>query len=169
MVDSGREMNVVTGKVRAVTGSVEANPLRLATVTGEACLRDPLMSWLSRVRRINSRSRVAFELPWLGRWVDLATLTSSGRTAAYELKLGSLGRALEQAAYNRLAFDRSYIVTASVPRPSNLELAAVEAVGVIVVQGEYVDCLLDSPLRRPLPEVRRRLLTRLRTAGEILV
>src|SRR5437868_6969727 len=97
-----------------------ADAINNAHPSGEGRLLEPLMEWLFRTRRINAKSRIAVELPWLGRRVDLATLTTTGRTAAYELKLGSLGRALEQAAYNRLSFDRSFVVTAGKPRPANL-------------------------------------------------
>jgi hypothetical protein len=134
---------------------------------GEARLLDPLLEWLRQTRRINADTRVAFELPWFGRRVDLATLTRTRRAAAYELKLDSLGRALEQASYNRLAFDRSYVVTGSVPRAENLALAAEQGIGLIVVRGGVISHLLDSPLRKPTPEVRERLLNQLRLVGRL--
>jgi hypothetical protein len=124
----------------------------------------PLLSWLSHTGRINRDTHVAFELAWFGRRVDVATITRTRRTAAYELKLGSLGRALEQASYNRLAFDRSYVVTESVPRAENLALAAECGVGLIVIRDSEVRHLLDSPRRRPAPELRGRLLNHLRSA-----
>lgn len=132
--------------------------------TGEGRLLEPLVAWLYRARRINAKSRVAVELPWLGRRVDLATVTSTGRTAAYELKLGGLSRALEQAAYNRLSFDRSYVVTAGWPRASNLEVAAEEGIGVIVVSENEVVMLLESPARRAIPTLRRGVVEKLVSA-----
>jgi hypothetical protein len=134
---------------------------------GEARLLDPLLTWLRQTRRINANSRLAFELPWFGRRVDVATLTQTRRTVAYELKLGSLGRALEQASYNRLAFDRSYVVTESVPRVENFELAAAQGIGLIIVRDDTVAHLLDSPLDRPAPELRERLLAQLRRVEPI--
>jgi hypothetical protein len=131
---------------------------------GELRLLDPLLEWLRRTRRINADTRVAFELAWFGRRVDLATLTTTRRAVAYELKLGGLRRALEQASYNRLAFDRSYIVTASVPRSENIALAAEHGIGLIVVRDGEILHLLDSPLQSPTPEVRARLLNQLRVA-----
>jgi hypothetical protein len=107
---------------------------------------------------------VAFELAWFGRRIDLATLTRARRTVAYELKLRGLRRALEQASYNRLAFDRSYVVTESVPRAANVELAAKHGIGLIIIRGGDISYLVDSPLHKPRPEVRARLLDQLRFA-----
>ncbi len=146
--------------------------LRVPTTAGasrnrEARLVDPLLHWLRRTHRVSSDTRVAFELSWFGRRIDVATLTRTRRTVAYELKLGGLGRALEQAYYNRLSFDRSYVVTASMPRAENLALAAEYEIGLIVVRGGTVQHLLDSPLRRARPELRGRLLGQLRGAGSL--
>src|SRR5438128_7516393 len=76
---------------------------------GEGRMLRPLLAWLNGTRRITPDTHVALELSWFGRRVDVATLTRSRRAVAYELKLGSLGRALEQAVYNRISFDRSYV------------------------------------------------------------
>ena len=89
-------------------------------MNGEARLLAPLLAWLRRTRRVNGQTQIAYELVWFGRRVDVATLSISRRASAYELKIGGLGRALEQASYNRLAFDRSYVVTNSMPREANL-------------------------------------------------
>jgi hypothetical protein len=131
---------------------------------GEARLLAPLLQWLKRMRRINDDTHVALELAWFGRRVDLATLTRTRRTVAYELKLGGLRRALEQASYNRLAFDRSYVVTDSVPRAGNLALAAEHGIGIIVIRGNEIQHLLESPVCPPAPELRGRLLRQLRSA-----
>ena len=140
---------------------VQQRAIATANSEGENRLLLPLLRWLVDSRRINADSRIAFELPWLGRRVDLATLTSTRRAAAYELKLGSLGRALEQATYNRLAFDRSYVVTSSMPRPENLELAAEHGIGLILVRDRLVRLILESPQLPPAPELRPRLLSKL--------
>jgi len=136
--------------------------------TGENRLLLPLVRWLIRSRRINPESRMALEFPWLGRRIDLATLTSTRRASAYELKLNGLGRAMEQAAYNRLAFDRSYVVTASTPRAENLALAAEHGIGVIVVHDEQTRCLLESPLLPPVPELRPSLLAKFAAIGRAI-
>ena len=140
---------------------------QLSDLNGEARLLAPLISWLARTRRINRDTRVALELAWLGRHVDVATLTQSRRTAAYELKLRGLGRALEQAAYNRLAFDRSYVVTESLPRADNIALATEHGIGLIIVHSGRVEHLVDSPRRAAVPELRSRLLTQLRLAAHL--
>jgi hypothetical protein len=131
---------------------------------GEARMLRPLLEWLTQTRRITGDTHIALELAWFGRHIDLATLTRTRRTVAYELKLGSLGRALEQASYNRLAFDRSYVVTESIPKEDNLALAADAGIGLIVVRAGKVRCLLESPMQRPTPELRGRLLAQLRSA-----
>jgi hypothetical protein len=131
---------------------------------GEARLLRPLVQWLRETRRAKPDTHIALELAWFGRRIDVAMLTRSHRTVAYELKLGGLGRALEQAAYNRLSFDRSYVVTQSFPRPENVALAAKYGIGLIVIRSGEVRLVLDSPIRRPAPEVRTRLLTKLRLA-----
>jgi hypothetical protein len=135
------------------------------TLNGEGRLLTPLLTWLCETRGINSETQIALELPWFGRRVDMAILTRSRRTAAYELKLGGgLGRALQQAAYNRFSFDRSYVVTGAVPRPSNLALAAEHGIGLIVVIDGQVRRLVQSPIQRPLPELRERLLATFQSA-----
>jgi len=139
---------------------VQRQAVAKADRDGENRLLLPLLRWLVDSRRINGQSRLAFELPWLGRRVDLATLTSTRRAAAYELKLGSVGRALEQATYNRSAFDRSYVVTGSMPRAANLTLAAEYGIGIILVRDRRVSRILESPQLPPAPELRARLLSK---------
>lgn len=143
-----------------LTLDVQRHVIANADAQGENRLLLPLLRWLVDSRRINARTRVALELPWYGRRVDLATLTSTRRSAAYELKLGSLSRAFEQAAYNRLAFDRSYVVTASMPRPENLELAQEQGIGIILVRHQHACVLIASPALPPAPAMRPRLLSK---------
>jgi hypothetical protein len=134
---------------------------------GESKLLRPLLDWLQRRGRIGVDARIAAELPWFGRRVDVATMTRTLRTAAYELKLGGLGRAMEQASYNRVAFDRSYIVTGAVPRQKNITLAGDHGIGIIVVRDDAVVEILRSPHQRPTPELRKRLLLSLRERGQV--
>ena len=71
------------------------------------------------------------EFPWHGRRVDLALLTASGISAAYELKLAHNRRVIEQSYLNGVSFDRSYIVTAT--RLSAALFAQAESVGVGII------------------------------------
>lgn len=132
----------------------------------ELVLLTPLLKWLHSTRRIRQQSLLAFEVAWLGRRVDLVTLSASGRANSYELKLNNTGRALEQAIYNRAVFDRSYVVMASRPRAASLAVAEEHGVGVLVVKGDSVDHVLASPLKRADPRWRRRLIETIRRASE---
>jgi hypothetical protein len=136
-------------------------------VGGEARLLRPLLRWLWESRRINEGTHLSLEFAWYGRRVDLATLTRTRRTTAYELKIGGVGRALEQASYNRLAFDRSYIVSDSFPRRENRDLAAEFGIGLIVVRGDVIRKVLESPVQGVSKSVRSRLLSELRSAPSI--
>ena len=106
----------------------------------------PLLDVLRSRRWIDSRSTVRTELAWNGRHVDLATLTTSGVTSAYEMKLGSFHRVLEQAMYNRLSFDRSWAVVDGRPLDRNLDQARENGIGVILLRDRMV--VLASPVRQ---------------------
>lgn len=110
---------------------------------GERRMLAPLLDWLFETGRLDSAAVIEFEFPWFRRRVDVATLTASNISASFELKLGSIGRVLEQAAYNRMAFDRSYIVTESTPRDENLEIAEHEGIGIVRVRGRTVEELVS--------------------------
>lgn len=99
----------------------------------ESEMFEPFWCWLLRVGRVRSGSVFVRELPWLGRRVDLATLTASGSLTAYEFKVDNNLRAIEQASYNAHAFHRSYVVTMTVPSSQNLEIAVMRGVGVIAL------------------------------------
>src|SRR5437867_945186 len=100
---------------------------------GERRLSAPLLALLRRRGWVRPDTLVAYELPWHGRHVDMVTLTRGGVLVSYELKLSSFGRVLEQSIYNRLSFDRSYLVVAAMPRAENMAFAAQHNVGVILV------------------------------------
>jgi hypothetical protein len=87
----------------------------------------------------------------------MATRAPGGSITSYEFKLGSFGRVLEQAIYNRLSFDRSYVVVAAMPRRQNFQLAEHYSVGIILVEQLQVRCVLRSPARRAEPALRARL------------
>ena len=124
---------------------------------GESTLMPVLMRWLAGTGRLRMQTRVAYEVPWLGRRVDLALITGRGVTSAFELKIGRLQRVLEQAAYNRSAFHRSWVVTANRPRVDGLRWARELGVGLLVVQGGVVTPLVAPAIQRPHPAAIKRL------------
>jgi hypothetical protein len=147
----------------------EHTPVKFAGSSGqpkrpleEQILLPPLLEWLSTTRRLRVGSSVVNEFRWLGRKIDLVTVTPTGRLIAYELKLAHITRVTEQALYNRAAFDRSYIVTASQPRPENIQHAVTQGVGIIWINKGKVRVLIESPLVRAEKRIRSRLLTTLR-------
>lgn len=125
----------------------------------EAELLAPLDRWLRDRRLIRDDSLVVRELPLHGRRVDLAVLTRSGRTTAYELKLRDNRRALEQGALNGVSFDRSFVVTASRPSPTTLEQAGALGIGVLLVSLslDSVTILQRATTRQVHPVARQRL------------
>jgi hypothetical protein len=126
-------------------------------------LAAPLLRWLRSKQRLRMDTEVFMEFPWAGRRVDIVTLSRGLRSAAFELKLRASGRALEQALYNRGAFDRSYIVVDQVPGPRLLSQAEAHGVGVIHINEGVVRLLVESPLQRSSEPIRTRLLRSLRT------
>jgi hypothetical protein len=128
-------------------------------ISVEAALLAPLVTWLASRRWIRFDSRLVTELPWNGRRVDVATLTRTGVSTAYELKLRDTRRALEQASLNGMSFDRSFVVTTSRTSPSNIDQAASLGIGLIHVRpttGE-IDLLLRPAQQVIEPKVRSRL------------
>jgi hypothetical protein len=130
---------------------------------GEGKLERPLLAWLERHGRLRDDTIVSREFPWLGRRVDLATLTRSGRTTAYELKVRDNRRALQQAAFNKLAFDRSYVVTESEPTETNKALAREVGVGFILLRNGSTRVIQQSSTEAPRPTLRRRLVHAIRS------
>lgn len=133
---------------------------------GEARLLPELFTFLRHSGRLRDDTIAVEELPWHGRRVDLVTLTRSGVLSAYELKLNNFGRVLEQAAYNQLSFDRSWIVVGGRPNEVNLALAERFKIGVISICGG-AKMLIPAPLRR-CEEIalRRRLTYKIQAAGK---
>ena len=130
----------------------------MTEISGENKLEKPLLDWLERRRWLRGDAIVSRELPWLGRRIDLAILSRSGRTTAYELKLRNNKRAIQQAAYNKLAFDRSYVVTLSEPTNTNKERALQVGVGFILLQNGRTRVIQHSSQELPRPTVRARLI-----------
>lgn len=128
----------------------------------EGALLLPLLDLLRNRGWIRPDTIVRTELAWAGRRVDLATLNASGGTTAFELKLGSFQRVLEQAMYNRLAFDRSWVVVSAMPMPRNLAAAREHGVGVIVLDERMRVVVRAKRQPRTSAVVRARLLRTLR-------
>lgn len=129
----------------------------------EAELLAPLLSLLARTNRINPSTIVKLEMPWNGRRIDLATMSRSLTTTAYELKLSSIQRAIEQASYSRLSFDRSWVVT--VGRTSEGALAEARRVGVGVIssiEGELRVVAVAQRQPRTSASIRARLIHQFR-------
>src|SRR6266545_6979293 len=130
----------------------------MAELQGESRLLPVLLGWLYRRGRIRFDTLVATEMPWYGRHIDLATLTRSGSLAAYELKLRNHQRAIEQAAFNKVAFDRSFIVTATLPRPRTLQAALEAGLGIIVISNSGVQLVQESVVSKADGVLRKRLI-----------
>lgn len=101
----------------------------------ETLLLEPFMVLAKRRGLIRTNSILLRELPWRGNRVDIAVLSPSLLASAFELKIGSISRAIEQASYNRLAFDRSWVVVPETPRRQNLDEAQGLGIGLIQVSG----------------------------------
>ena len=133
---------------------------------GESRMLLHLIPWLERRRWIREDTEIRFELPVNSRRVDLVTWTASGKLAAFELKLGGFSRVLEQAAYNRIAFDRSWIVTGARPRASNLQQAATFGIGVIVVESDTLHVAISPGVPTNDQTARARVVKRI-TEGRV--
>jgi hypothetical protein len=129
---------------------------------GEAALMPTLVRWLVATGPVRSRTLVAHEVPWLGRRVDLALLNQRGTTTAFELKIGRLQRVLEQAAYNRSSFHRSWVVTGNRPKVEGLEWARELGLGLIVIQHDVAVSLVPPAFQEPYPAVTKRLRSAIR-------
>ena len=136
---------------------------------GEARLEKPLLDWLERKRRVRFNTIILREFPWFGRRIDLVTLTCSGTATAYELKLNNNKRAIQQAGYNKLVFDRSYVVTLSEPTIENLKHAREVGVGFIVFHDDTMKVVQQSPTTPVRSNLRRRLLRTIQGRGGLNV
>lgn len=108
-----------------------------------------VLRWLTNARWLGTASRVAFEVPWRGRRIDLVAISGNGGLSAFEFKLGGTRRVFEQAIYNSGSVHRSYVVSAGMPRPEYRELALAQGLGVFVVNGRVE--LLQRPRRHEPP------------------
>lgn len=135
--------------------------------SGEGAMFPNLMRWLIGTGRVRERTHVALEVPLHGRRVDVATMTARGVTSAFELKIGSLQRALEQAAYNRSTFHRSWVVTANMPKETGLDWARQLGVGVIVIKEDRVLPVLHPAPSKANPAAASRLVYSIAQRSEL--
>jgi hypothetical protein len=133
----------------------------LPPLPAERCLEPPLLRFLAATGRIRYDTAIIHEFPWNGRRIDIATRTITGINSAYELKIGNVGRAIEQATYNTLSFDRSWIVVNRDVSANNSELSARLGIGVIVVGDNKVRIQLNARPSRISPQTKRRLAQKL--------
>lgn len=140
--------------------------LPLERTAEEALLLPPLMVLLNATGRIRPDTYVLYEFPWHGRRIDVVTLTRSGVLSSYELKLGGFGRVTEQAVYNGMSFDRSWVVVDRFPTTANLEMARSQQLGVVVVRGSARVALHAAKTRNDLvlrQRLRRKIVERVRS------
>lgn len=133
----------------------------------EAEMLEPLESWLRRTRWIRKDTVLVEEFSWMGRRVDLATLTSSGRSTAYELKLYKNLDAIVQAVRNSFSFDRSYIVTATRPSCPTIETAIQLRIGILVLCDSRIEVVVRAPRLEHSSAVSDRLRNAFKVLGEV--
>lgn len=134
----------------------------LPELPAERRLEAPLMRFLATSGRIRHDTLIIHEFPWNGRRIDIVTRTVTGITSAYELKIDNVGRVIEQATYNALSFDRSWIVVPREISRRNLELCSRFGVGVLVVADDGVRIQLSARSSRGgNPDAKRRLALKL--------
>lgn len=146
----------------ALIGVALAHP-GVVRESGERMMVPSLLTWLARTGRLRDKTVVAHEVPWLGRRVDLALLTQRGITSAFELKVGSLQRALEQATYNSSSFHRSWIVTPNRPQPHGEAWAKELGIGILCVAPAAPVVVLLPRHRTPTPSVAARVRAAIRS------
>jgi hypothetical protein len=105
----------------------------ISTRIPEEAMLKPLLGWLRSRRWIRCDTVIAPEFSWSGRRVDLVTITRSGVSTSYELKVANFGKVLYQSSLNCHVFDRNYIVVPTSPSRENLEHARQLGIGVLVI------------------------------------
>jgi hypothetical protein len=118
-----------------------------------------LLLWLINVGWLGTASRVAFEVPWRGRRIDLVTANGKGHLSAFEFKLGGTRRVFEQALYNSNSANRSFVVSGASPTLRYRDLAKAHGIGIFVVNGK-VDLVQRPSLRKPEAVLARSLRSR---------
>lgn len=127
----------------------------------ERRLEIPLLRYLAATGRIRPDTLIVHEFPWNGRRVDIVTRTAAGIISAFELKIGNVSRAIEQAAYNTLSFDKSWIVVDREVSARSIELCTGLGVGLLVVSENGVRIQLGARGLRIDPRLKHRLALKL--------
>lgn len=130
----------------------------------ETDLLQPLVAGIAARKWVGPRSIFVEELAWSGRRVDLVAMTSTRRTMAFELKLNSTRRAIQQSSYNCLAFDRSYVVTAVRPIEASIKAAEAVGVGVIVVTKKGISVVLQARASEVSTRLKQKVVRTIREA-----
>lgn len=123
----------------------------------EAEMLEPLRKWLKKIGWIRDDSVLVEEFPLMGRRVDLATLTSTGRSTAYELKLYKNLEAIVQATRNSFLFDRSFVVTATRPSYTTIETAKQLRIGILLLRNNQIEIVERAPRLKHSRVVSNRL------------
>jgi hypothetical protein len=133
----------------------------MSRLQAESELLPRLLDWLHRRGRIRFDTVVVMEMPWFGRRIDVVTLTRSGRLTAYELKLHTNHRVIEQAAYNGISFDSSYIVTGRTPSRRSRDMALRAGLGIIVIERDNIQLLDCAVPKVQSHALRKKLVARI--------
>jgi hypothetical protein len=133
----------------------------LPQLPAERRLEIPLLRYLAATGRIRPDTLIVHEFPWNGRRVDIVTRTMTGIISSFELKIGNVSRAIEQAAYNTVSFDKSWIVVDREISTRNSQWCADLGIGVIVVAGNRVRIQASARRLQIDPPLKRRLALKL--------
>lgn len=138
-------------------------------MTSESQMEEPFINWLRQTRRVRHDSRILRQFSWLGRRIDIVTMTISGIVSSYELKVYNNTIAIEQAVKNAHAFQRSYIVTMTKPSLRNCQLASTHDIGIIHMTDDRIMVLAYAPWIRQSPNVLSRLRHQIRQKAPVSV
>jgi hypothetical protein len=133
----------------------------LPQLPAERRLEIPLLRYLAATGRIRPDTFIVHEFPWNGRRVDIVTRTVTGIISSFELKIGNVSRAIEQAAYNTVSFDKSWIVVDREISTRNSQWCADLGIGVIVVAENRVRIQASARRLQIDPPLKRRLALKL--------
>jgi hypothetical protein len=99
------------------------------------------------------------ELKSHGRARTDLTLWDGECLIGIEAKLRDWKRVISQAVLNRLCYDRSYLAMwSSVISEAVIEEASRFGIGVIALDADGIEVLLDAQRQDPIPELRQRLI-----------
>jgi hypothetical protein len=126
-----------------------------------------VLSLLSSEWGLGSDALLAEEVSLHGRLVDLAIMTPSGRTVAFEFKIQATKRAFEQAALNRMSFWESYAVLGVRPTQKNLQLAVALGIGVLCVGADSARLVISGATTYPGDAITKRVTDRIKSKSKV--